>query len=630
VSTILAENFDGVTAPALPSGWTFGAGYATTASPSGGITPTSSPNVLTLPATGTGNHIYSFCNTADGNSGNITIQVNVNGTGSGHQAWGLLARSSTHSSPPIGVTCYWLVYDATNADLTFHKLISGSASVVGSPLSLSGVSLPEWYQVAWTLTGSSLSVTVQDLGTGDWLNSSGFWQAGAATALSTTDSSVSGSGYFGVSAEAVSGPVYFDDLLVTTGAGGVTLYAADLGAFAESALATGLGGDAGTSGQSSISAPMAAESGSGGDGGAILASLGGDGGSGDEASLESVFTSTFAYTSDAGAGDDGASIVALLSPDGSAESESFLAVVLWFGGDSGTGDGSSIAMVQAGIAYLAIDPVYGSESAPSPTDYDSDQTAIGVELSLSSRAGGDSGSHGALDSGTAAEAWSVATILIGADVGSLDSGFGSEAGRSWVVVTDTGYHVYENSGDGGPINYASPVATIVGLSNTEWESPRLSPGTWSFAVRAYNPYGEEQNVDVAVTIILDAYGRDVSNIPAPPITLAAVAIGAGKVRVEWAYPPTPRPQYPTGFHVYKGTGGVVNYASPAATVTASWTGLLAKSSATIPGLSDGVPYTFGVRAFNSFGEEANTRTVTATAKSVGPGPVQFLAISAIT
>lgn len=190
------------------------------------------------------------------------------------------------------------------------------------------------------------------------------------------------------------------------------------------------------------------------------------------------------------------------------------------------------------------------------------------------------------------------------------------------------YNVYANDGLGGPIDYSIPIAG--GLTGTTWQTGVLAPGEWSFDVRAGNAFGEEQNVDVAATIDINANGQDASNIPAPPVALSAISIGGGRIRVEWSYPPTPSAQYPTGFHVYAGTGGVVSYGSPMATATASWTGTLARDSTIISGLSDGVVYAFGVRAFNVYGEETNTAAVSARAKATGPGPVQSLTLTATT
>ena len=189
-----------------------------------------------------------------------------------------------------------------------------------------------------------------------------------------------------------------------------------------------------------------------------------------------------------------------------------------------------------------------------------------------------------------------------------------------------GYHVYANTGVGDPIDYNVAIDTTTGLTYTT--SPLAYPGTWIFGVRAFDAFGEEQNIDCAVTIILSSAGVDITNQPAPPTALRALAQKAGAVRVEWYYArPAITARTPTGFHVYLGTGSTPNYASPALTVlyTAAIAGTF---GGTVPGLANGVTYAVGVRAYNATAEEDNTHVVSVTAVTVGPSAVVDL--SAIT
>jgi hypothetical protein len=55
----------------------------------------------------------------------------------------------------------------------------------------------------------------------------------------------------------------------------------------------------------------------------------------------------------------------------------------------------------------------------------------------------------------------------------------------------------------------------------------------------------------------------------------------------------------------------------------AWTGLPYYAT-TISGLSDGVSYVFGVRAYNTVAEEVNTSTASMTADSTAPGVVDGL------
>jgi hypothetical protein len=185
------------------------------------------------------------------------------------------------------------------------------------------------------------------------------------------------------------------------------------------------------------------------------------------------------------------------------------------------------------------------------------------------------------------------------------------------------YHVYANTGQGDPINYATPIATVDGLS---WRSPPLAyPGDWRFGVRAfYDRNGlEEQNLDCAVEIILDGSGNDITNRPGPPTGLRALAVAGGNIKVEWSYPnPPSAAKTPVGFHVYIGVGSL-SYASPVASVSYA-SAIMNSFMAALTGLLNGTAYTIGVRAYNATAEEPNTVTVNCMSDASGPTAVQCL------
>jgi hypothetical protein len=183
------------------------------------------------------------------------------------------------------------------------------------------------------------------------------------------------------------------------------------------------------------------------------------------------------------------------------------------------------------------------------------------------------------------------------------------------------YHIYSNTGIGDPIDYSTVIATTGLLT---WTSgPLTYPGTWRFGVRAFDTGGEEENLDCAVTLILDSSGNDISLRPASPIGLRAFATAGGGIRVEWAYNTINPAVVPTGFHVYIGTTGIPNYGSVAATVLFA-TAIAGTFVANLAGLTNGTTYTIGVRAYNAVTEEPNTATVNCTADSVGPSAVVSL------
>jgi hypothetical protein len=189
------------------------------------------------------------------------------------------------------------------------------------------------------------------------------------------------------------------------------------------------------------------------------------------------------------------------------------------------------------------------------------------------------------------------------------------------------YNVYGAPAAGQPIAYGgSPLSQTQATSFTT--ALPSAGAAWSFGARAANNCGEEQNLDCAVTIVLDSLGNDATNRPPAPVGLRAFATPAAGARVEWHYPPTRGVTAPTGFRIYIGIGGIPNYSAPSVTVPFDAV-ILNSCSAELSGLTDGVTYAIGVRAFNAWGEEANMSTVSVTADARGPSSVASLSATAI-
>lgn len=181
------------------------------------------------------------------------------------------------------------------------------------------------------------------------------------------------------------------------------------------------------------------------------------------------------------------------------------------------------------------------------------------------------------------------------------------------------YHVYGNSGTNDPIDYSVALVSTDGLT---WTSgPLAHPGVWKFGVRAFSVGDnlEERNIDAVVTIQLDATGIDITKLPAPLLNLTGHASKNGSIILDWTYQLRNALKRPTGFHVYQGSGGPPNYSAPVKVVP--YAQGLTWFTATITGLTDGVSYTFGVRAYNATAEEQNTTSVTVTADATGPAAV---------
>ncbi len=215
---IYSQNWDGVTAPALPSDWVWSSPsqWATTASaPVGSI---SGGNAVGWLLPGSGN--VGGWNTRDGADGNVCWSASVCSTdtfiGSADQPEVFLrVRCSSATSQSTEYQAQFVWFNGPfggGSALYIHRWLSGTgstlATLVGFPVSTS-----VWYNVAFTCVGSSLSVVVQRLSDGFYLNSSGAWQSGAATALSATDSNITGEGYVGLIATSDSSPsdVFIDD-----------------------------------------------------------------------------------------------------------------------------------------------------------------------------------------------------------------------------------------------------------------------------------------------------------------------------------------------------------------------------------------------------------------------------------
>jgi hypothetical protein len=190
------------------------------------------------------------------------------------------------------------------------------------------------------------------------------------------------------------------------------------------------------------------------------------------------------------------------------------------------------------------------------------------------------------------------------------------------------YSVYENQGLGDPINYAMPVGFVTSLN---WTSGTLNvPGQYRLGVRAFDASTglEEQNVDATVLLSLDAAGNDVSKVPFPPVGLRAFPKAGGAVRVEWICPTSDPSSQPSGFHVYITLGSTIDYSRPAEVVPWS-SGRFGAFTTDHAGLTDGLLYSIGVRAYSAIGEESNTVAVTVKADGTSPTLVDSLEAVAI-
>lgn len=199
---------------------------------------------------------------------------------------------------------------------------------------------------------------------------------------------------------------------------------------------------------------------------------------------------------------------------------------------------------------------------------------------------------------------------------------------TWNVYSNDGTASTISPGNGytNEIDYAEPVANLPSGTLT-WTSSGLSaPGVWQFGVRAQNANGEEQNLDVSVTIAIDENGNDVTNQPRPPVGLRAIPKAGGVIRVEWSVPSNNGSNAPTQYNVYLTPGTTPSYASPSATVAAN-TIMLGIGTCDLAA-TGGTQYAVSVRSANASGLDAGAPYVVTTAASTGPGAVLNLSASA--
>jgi hypothetical protein len=594
MSTIVSQNWDSVTTPALPSGWTSNGGTGVVTA-SGGITPISSPNMIVV-TSGTGSSQQTITwGTQDGNAGNVAIVVTGQFVSSGAMSFSALVRGS--ANPIVFASDTFYEFRLENSAFQINKVVAGSVTNLFNQL-VTGIANSVWYQITGQISGGSsttLTAIVKRLTDGYYLNMTTGYFGSTPASVSYTDSSspITGQGYVAWAASTgthAGDQVYGDDFnLYTYSTVLVTTEGHDV--FAASGGFTSPGALAKTESRDTFA-------------GASHDYYG--------ALSRTESHDTFAATGAANYGGslapterhDVASMFARVSP--------FMRATEHRDTFSATATTGAATNSLAGTSGPDIFAAFGGFS------YDGRAYLLATESRDIFAGHGFEYGPGAMATTERHDVFASAVVVT-----THASMATTEAGDTFLGGLErVAYHVYANTGAGDPINYNSIIDTTAGLTYTT--APLSYPGTWSFGVRAFYVISglEEKNLDCYVTFILDANGRDVTNRPAPPTAVRAFPLAGGTVRAEWIYPPTKGPKTPTGFHIYTGVG-TLSYTTPTATV--AWgTGVANSFVANMSGFSDGVTYTVGVRAFNAVAEETNTNVVTVTAIASGPAPVDDL------
>lgn len=212
---IKAENWDGVSAGSIPAGWTVDSPATTDASPVGGITPLSSPNVLSLFTVSANVTCRATWNVADSNGGDVVVSASFNSDNNAVE-FGVMARGSTTSLGTGTPDYYWARFSpgTSGGFVKLYKVVSGTPTQLGSTVSLAAAATsPAWYLVEFDLVGTSLSVYVSRASDGYFVDNTGNWASSRVAAISLTDASISGAGYAGLTLQTAGHHTYSDDWL---------------------------------------------------------------------------------------------------------------------------------------------------------------------------------------------------------------------------------------------------------------------------------------------------------------------------------------------------------------------------------------------------------------------------------
>jgi hypothetical protein len=212
-SLIHYENWDGVSAPAVPAGWTVSSPLVTSSSPTGGISPLSPPNVLAAAATGTNTEYPATYDIADSANGNVNVYASFNAASTtNNQTFGVFARGSAYPIVLGSSSFYWAQLSPNASACRLYAVVSGTETLLASVSLSSPLSDVDWYELQLSCQNNVIAVIVTNQGTGNTLNSSGNFVSGPTQiAISVTDSSVSGSGYAGLTLQSRSDNAYTDE-----------------------------------------------------------------------------------------------------------------------------------------------------------------------------------------------------------------------------------------------------------------------------------------------------------------------------------------------------------------------------------------------------------------------------------
>lgn len=212
-SDFTGETFDGLTAPALPAGWSNWSSDGQTQYITSRLQPASGPNALaSLGSSGTQSRIWVPHTFSADNGSGITVRSDASAR------LEVFARGSgLNTATPTYVSA--VVVPGGRVELV--DVVSGVRRTLGAispaqPLPITGV----WLKVQLRPTGDAVGVQIQRSDTGQYLTAGGGWQTAATDALRSSTAVRTENGQLGVGRlTGGSGMAYLDDLVRLTPAG---------------------------------------------------------------------------------------------------------------------------------------------------------------------------------------------------------------------------------------------------------------------------------------------------------------------------------------------------------------------------------------------------------------------------
>jgi hypothetical protein len=199
-----SQNWDA--SGSLPAGWTItpsGAAIGTAWSMSG-------TRSLSVP---TDNNVgqYAIYNTKDPFGGNVVASTWVyftNASSSVSNVAYVFCRGGAPASPSTGYDVHIEIGGSTRG-----LYLAAAGATIGSVLNAGIFSANTPYYMEVTCNGTTISARARRGTDGYWLNSSAVWVAAETTAISVTNSAITGAGYVGTAAfiNTGMGPTYYDE-----------------------------------------------------------------------------------------------------------------------------------------------------------------------------------------------------------------------------------------------------------------------------------------------------------------------------------------------------------------------------------------------------------------------------------